>query len=113
MKKVYSIIQHDTGFSFDPDWVANLDIDGYILHDQLEDEPDKSQLTNHFTELIAEIFRINRFQAQQAAYYKTLAFTYHDLAEKPNIPTKQEDFWWSKTLQALETSYTHLKDKVA
>lgn len=113
MKKVYSIIQHDTGFSFDPNWVARLDIDGYILHDQLENEPDKSQLTNHFTELIAEIFRINRFQAQQAAYYKTLAFTYHDLAEKPNIPAKQEDYWWSKTLQALETSYTHLKDKVA
>lgn len=113
MTQVYKIIQEHTGFTFDPEYLARLDAETYLLHDQLENDIDKQPLVEHYTQVTAETFRLNAFQATEPARLFVLALSYHDLAEKTDNDSKTAQQYWNKTQSALEQYFHILKQRVA
>jgi len=109
LEKVYQIIKKETNYVFSPEVVANLEINWWQIHDELENELDKEELEKAFRDYYGEIYRLSSLQAARTAHYKTLATYTHDLAEK-TTDLKEARKYWHLAREYLVKTYKALRE---
>jgi len=109
---VYRVIQKNTKLSFDPKVAGEREINWWRLHDELEDQEDKTPLTEAFMDLYSEIYGVDRELLRGAAEQRTLATVEHDKAEQEGITPKEAKEYWNNAKKHLITFYTQLKEVV-
>lgn len=108
MSNYYQIIKEKTKLPFSAPLVAQLEINWWKMHDQLEGILDKKELEKIFNHLYGEVYRLSELQTQWVAYYKTLATYAHDLAESAANPKSAEKYWL-ECQNYLQKSYLALR----
>ncbi len=104
----YTIIKDVTGLTFDPQAVGDLELAWWDIHDELEDNPDKSLLAQAFTRLYAQQFNIDKEKLVTAGTIRAKATLEHDLAETDGITPEQSRTHWHNTEQLLIEFYSEL-----
>lgn len=105
----YQKVKEKTGLGFDPREVANLEVGWWKLHDELEHNPDKTQLTEAFAKLYATEFGLPIETMREAGRLKAQATFEHDLAEDPNTDPNEVGTHWENAEQLLIDFYKELK----
>ena len=108
----YQRVKKKTGLDFDPKEVAELEVGWWQLHDELEENPDKSQLAEAFAKLYAVQFGVDVKSMAEAGKLKAEATREHDLAEDPSIPSNEIDSHWNKAKKLLIDFYSELKTAI-
>ena len=109
----YEKVKEKTGLDFDPKEVAELEVGWWQLHDELEDNPDKTRLAEAFAKLYATQFGKDVEKMAKAGQLKAEATREHDLAEQPNTPEGEVDNHWNKANQLLIDFYSDLKTAIS
>ncbi|MBU0572213.1 hypothetical protein KKH23_00910 [Patescibacteria group bacterium] len=108
----YQKIKDKTGLGFDPKEVAKLEVGWWKLHDELEENPDKTRLAETFAKLYATQFGIGVEKMTKAGKLKAEATREHDLAEKSGTPEDEVENHWDKANQLLIEFYSELKTAI-
>ena len=104
----YKEIRDKTGLPFNSKAVAELEVGWWQLHDELANNPDKTQLARAFAKLYAAQFGIDSSLLDRAGKLKAEAAREHDLAEDLNTPEVEVDMHWDKANKYLISFYTEL-----
>jgi hypothetical protein len=80
------------------------------IHDELEFNPDKSQLEQAFSNLYAEIFNLDSKKLKYVGIFKAQATYEHDLAEDPKTDKSKIAFHWERCEVMLEKGYEELQE---
>lgn len=107
--KYYMIIKTKTGLKFDPKKAGKMEVDWWILHDNLEFVKDKTPLANAFAKLYSEVFGIDEGKMKKLGELRAKATYEHDLAENTETPKNQVDKHWKETEKLLVGAYEELK----
>lgn len=110
---VYRIIRENTRLPFNSEVVAEKEVNWWRLHDELEEQKDKSPLTRAFMDLYSEIYGIDPELLRDAAEQRTLATVEHDKAEQERSSQNEVDKHWKKAEEHLVAFYTQLKQTIA
>ena len=113
VRNYYRIIKGKTGLNFDPQKAAELEVGWWKTHDELEGNPDKSELAKNFAELYAEIFSLEPEQLKVAGEIKAQATLEHDLAESPKTSLEELEAHWQKTRELLVKFYQELQEAIS
>jgi hypothetical protein len=113
VRNYYCIIKGKTGLNFDPQKAAELEVGWWKTHDELEGNPDKSELAKNFAELYAEIFSLEPEQLKVAGEIKAQATLEHDLAEDKSTSEQQAEVHWQAAEKLLVDFYKELKKVLA
>ena len=108
---VYEIVQKHA-YHLIPRIGAEKEVNLWGLHDELEEQEDKTPLTEAFIDLYSEIYGVDRKLLKDAAEQRTLATVEHDRAEQEGISPEEAEEHWEKVKEHLITFYTQLKDIV-
>jgi len=103
----YQLLKKMTNYAFTPSTAAELEVDWWRIHDELENDLDKKELEKAFRDYYGEIYRLSALQATKTAHCKTLATYAHDLAEE-NTGESQK-YWWLTEKYLLE-AYKALRE---
>lgn len=106
---VYEAIQKNTQLSLDPKVVAKKEVYWWRLHDELEDQEDKTPLIEAFMDLYSAIYGVDRELLRDAAEQRTLATVEHDKAEQEGVTPEEAEGHWDNVKQHLVAFYTQLK----
>lgn len=109
MGRVYKMIKEKTKYVFTPIIVAQLEVNWWKIHDELENDLDKEILEKAFRDYYGEIYRLSELQSIKTAHWKTLATVAHDLAEKSKSK-EDEDKYWRLTEDYLVKAYQALRE---
>lgn len=112
MEQFYNLVKLQKGYNFDSHKVAELEVGWWELHDRLEHNPDKTELTIAFSKLYGSIFSIPSEDLVEAGKERAAATYEHDLAEDPDTPSDEVKSHWEKAKQHLVTFYTMLKNQI-
>lgn len=105
----YKFIKEYSGFQYNPEKAAQLEVEWWWIHDELEHEQDKSRLTHAFAHLYAELIQSSSEQVMAAARHKTEATQFHDKAEDPQTLPEDITSHWDKAEVSLLAFYTELQ----
>lgn len=106
----YQKVKDRTGLDFDPKEMAELEVGWWKLHDELEDNPDKTQLAEAFAKLYSTQFGVEVEKMAEAGRLKAEATREHDLAEEPDTSKGEMEGRWDKANQLLIDFYTELNE---
>lgn len=106
----YQKVKDKTNLDFSPRKVAELEVGWWQLHDELEHNPDKSQLAEAFAKLYATQFGIDTEKMIKAGQLKAEATREHDLAEDPGTQPSEVDGHWDKANQLLIGFYSEIRN---
>lgn len=109
----YQKIKEGSGLKFDPRRIAELEVGWWKLHDDLENNPDKSQLASLFAKLYSGLYGVKESDLITAGRFKAQATLEHDLAEDPSTPPDQVDSHWKKAEELLIRFYEELKHNLS
>ncbi|KKQ51924.1 hypothetical protein A2865_00765 [Candidatus Woesebacteria bacterium RIFCSPHIGHO2_01_FULL_39_17] len=109
VSKFYLRVKEKTELSFDPEEIAGLEVGWWKLHDDLENNPDKSKLGEAFAKLYAVQFGVEEEKLTKAGRLKAEATRQHDIAEEPSTPTREIEKHWKKANQLLVNFHSELK----
>lgn len=101
--KVYQLIKKETNYVFTPEVAAELEVNWWKIHDELENDLDKAGLEKAFRNYYGEIYRLSELQAAKAAHFKTLATVTHDLAEESKSEKEEKKYWHLAEKYLVET----------
>lgn len=104
----YSFIKKYTHYTYQPQSVAEKEVEWWWIHDDLEHEKDKSSLTHAFANLYAELISRSQEQLMPSAEHRTQATIFHDRAEDQNTSIENVSLYWTKTEEQLEKFYSKL-----
>ncbi len=96
------------GDTFDPRLAAELEIGWWKLHDELEDEADKSPLIAQFEDLLAHLYEGEPQVYGEPARLRAEATVEHDLAEKPDVIATDAALHWQLAGERLRDYYREL-----
>ncbi|MBU1110838.1 di-trans,poly-cis-decaprenylcistransferase [Patescibacteria group bacterium] len=113
MTGFYRLVKKSMRTDFEPSRAAELEVDWWRVHDELEDSVDKEPLEQAFIELYGEIFQQSALQLQQAAHWRAMATFEHDLAEKEGVTLDEMEKHWGKARDYLEKFYSALRELVS
>lgn len=105
----YQTIKNYSGLEYDATVLANIDVNLWQLHDDLGDNPDKRQLAQAFSLLLATQFGKTPAEMELAGNLRAAATVEHDLAENPHASPEQAQIHWDNTAELLEKFYTELQ----
>lgn len=105
----YQKIKDGSGLKFDPRSIAELEVGWWRLHDDLENNPDKSQLALLFAKLYSGLYGIKESDLITAGNLKVQATREHDLAEDQNTPPDQINIHWKKAEELLVSFYEEIR----
>jgi len=106
--KFYDLIKKETNYVFEPVAVAELEVNWWQIHDQLENDLDKERLEKAFCDYYGEIYRLSGLQAAKIAHFKALATQAHDLAES-SLSEKDQEKYWQQAEEFLLKAYQSLR----
>lgn len=109
LTEAYEMIKGKTKYVFSPAIVAQLEVNWWRIHDELENDLNKEILEKAFRDYYGEIYRLSELQAIKTAHWKTLATVAHDLAEKSKSKG-DEDKYWRLTEDYLVKVYQALRE---
>ena len=109
VSKFYLRVKEKTELSFDPEEIAGLEVGWWKLHDELENNPDKSRLAEAFAKLYATQFGKEVEDLLKAGNFKAEATKEHDLAEDRKTPSSEIEAHWNKAKQLLIGFHSELK----
>lgn len=109
LQDAYVIIKEKTGYFFTPVAASELEVNWWRIHDELEDDLDKSRLEKAFRDFFGEIYRLSDLQATQVARFKALATYAHDLAESSQSEIESKKYW-QLTGEYLLKAYRALRE---
>jgi hypothetical protein len=109
----YEKVKEKTGLDFDPKEVAELEVGWWQLHDELEDNPDKTRLAEAFVKLYATQFGIDEEKLTKAGSLKAEATREHDLAEDSNTSSDEINIHWDKANKLLIDFYRELETAIS
>lgn len=104
----YEKVREKTGLMFDPRQVAELEVGWWKLHDELEFNPDKTELAYSFARLYSTEFGTDIEKMLEAGRLKAEATKEHDLAEDLNTPFEQVETHWDNANRFLISFYEEL-----
>jgi len=93
MEWFYKFIKEEKEMIYQPKTVAQLEVNWWRIHDELEGNIDKWRLEKTFGELYGEIYRLSDLQTTKMAHLKALATFAYDLADKSKLNDKEEKYW--------------------
>lgn len=111
MRRFYTFVQRVHGEDFDPDVVARLDVDWWVVHRQLFGRSDDPELIEALVKLYAATYRVDPDSVRAAAYHRVQAMVHSDRwivegkAENSPLLTQEEE--------ELVKSYTALRAAVS
>lgn len=109
LAEAYEIIKEKTKYVFTSTIVAQLEVNWWKMHDELENDLNKEVLEKAFKDFYGEIYRLSDFQSSKIAHFKTLATVAHDLAEKSKSG-EEESKYWHLTEEYLVKAYQALRE---
>jgi hypothetical protein len=110
IEKAFQVLENSTNLGFDYSKVADLEVSWWRIHDELEFNPDKSQLEQAFSNLYAEIFNLDSKKLKYVGIFKAQATYEHDLAEDPKTDKSKIAFHWERCEVMLEKGYEELQE---
>lgn len=111
MRRFYTFVQRVHGEDFDPDVVARLDVDWWVVHRQLFGRSDDPELIEALVKLYAATYRVDPDSVRAAAYHRVQAMVHSDRwivegkAENSPLLAQEEE--------ELVKSYTALRAAVS
>lgn len=109
----YEKVQRKLKIPFLPRKLAELEVEWWRLHDELEHNSDKTLLAHAFTKLYAALFNLREDQLRSAGKLKAQATYEHDLAEDPNTPKDKIEYHWKRAEGYLVSFYSELEKILA
>ena len=97
----YTVLKKYTSYKYQPAEVAEKEVAWWWLHDDLEDDQDKTQLINAFAELYAVMLSTNVDKTRLMGEYRAQATHFHDLAEKKSASAEQVAKSWKQATESL------------
>lgn len=114
MTNFYSLLLREKEqMDFNPRQVAELEVEWWKVHDELEGRVDKKPLEQAFQSLYGEIYQQSSFQLREAAHLRAMATYEHDLAEEEGTSEEQAREHWQKAQDYLEAFYRSLREFVS
>jgi len=110
MRRFYAFVQRAHGEDFDPDEVARLDVDWWVIHRRLFGRSDDPELIEALVKLYAATYRVEPESVRAAAQHRVLAMVHSDrwivegkAADSPLLAQEESE---------LIASYTALRKAV-
>ncbi len=113
MESFYSTALENMEADFDPRQVAELEVNWWQVHDDLEDSVDKLELEKAFSALYGELYQQSELQLREAVHWKAMATFEHDLAEKEGISKEKQEKHWQEAEKHLQNFYHELRKLVS
>jgi len=108
----YQKVKEKTGLTFNPQQLAELEVGWWKLHDELENNPDKSQLAKAFAQLYSTQYGVDTEKMMKVGQLKAEAIREHDLAEDPGTPPDQIEKHWDAAGRLLIDFYGEIKNVI-